>query len=209
MVQKRDKESRTIRAWLLVTNFSMMMAWARVLRILYRKFEAVQDPDQNVCIEQMAPDLYIALYASFLEVFNAVMGMTGSKPVHVMLFSSIRFGVEMVVAPMLPSCSAWQHLLTVACWSFGDTIRFGCFVLDVMVPGGRVAKSVRYTVGPVLFPIGMLGEMSMVLTAAYDGRPWLYVAAALWPLGFYPLMKQLLRQRRKFFSENKKTVKAV
>jgi hypothetical protein len=41
----------------------------------------------------------------------------------------------------------------------------------------------------------------MVLLAAKDGRPGLYVAASLWPLFFYPLMKQLLKQRAKHFKK--------
>jgi len=198
-----------VRAWLLLTNSTMMIGWARVLRILYRKFALIQDPTQPVCLQELTPDLILALMLSFLEFFNAMVGVTRSKPQQVLLFSMIRAGVELLAAPML-NCSAWQHLLTVTCWSLGDTIRFGCFVLDNLVPGGRVAKAVRYTVGPILFPIGATGEMLMVMAIAADGRPYLYLAAALWPLGFYPLMKQLLKQRRKFFQGPKeKKVKAV
>jgi hypothetical protein len=55
-----------------------------------------------------------------------------------------------------------------------------------------------------MFPLGTVGEMAMVIRAAMNGRPILYVAAALWPAGFFPLMKQLLRQRRKHFAPKKK-----
>ena len=200
------------RFWLLFTNATMMIGWARVLRIIYRKqnllWDEVQsqaEQDTTVCSQLLIPNLLLALCLSFLELVNALMGATRSKPLPVLLFSMVRFGTEqvLVVNRLLP-CACWQHLWTVFCWSIGDTIRFGCFVLDLMVPGGRVARAVRYTVGPILFPLGAGGEMLMVIAAGkYSDRSVLfYAAAALWPLGFYPLFTQLLRQRRKFFREH-------
>jgi hypothetical protein len=154
----------------------------------------------------------MATVIGFLELFNAMMGNTRSNPRQVLLFCIIRAGVEHLVAPMLASCSQWQHLLTVFMWSLGDTIRFGCFLLDVLVPGARFAKTVRYNTGPLLFPLGALGEMLMVINLArHSGVRTLYLVAVLWPLGFYPLMKQLLKQRRKFFqaTEKEKSIKSV
>jgi hypothetical protein len=63
--------------------------------------------------------------------------------------------------------------------SFGDLVRFGCFTVDTAVPGIRMVKSVRFTVAPILFPIGASGEMLMVILAASDNRPMMYAAAAL------------------------------
>ena len=86
-------------------------------------------------------------------------------------------------------------------------IRFGCFALDaacIVLGYGSVPwmKSIRYSVGPVLFPLGAGGEMAMVLSIAMEtGRWYVYVAASLWPLGFYPLMKTLLKQRRRHFQK--------
>jgi hypothetical protein len=159
-------------------------------------------PTSPICEERLTPALSLALYLSFLELFNALVGVTKSKPHQVLLFSIVRFGVEMLAAPLLP-CGSWQHLLTVFCWSSGDTVRFFCFAWDNLVPGGRMAKAVRYTVGPLLFPFGALGEMLMVIAAAQDGRPKMYIAALLWPAGFYPLFTQLLKQRKKFFARSK------
>jgi len=45
------------------------------------------------------------------------------------------------------------------------------------------------------------GEMLMVMKLAADGRPLVYLAASMWPAGFYPLIKQLLKQRKKHFSK--------
>jgi hypothetical protein len=188
------------RSWLLVSNIMMMISWAKTLRILYQKFDVLQNPDS--CAKLLTDDLRFALLVSFLEFFNALAGFTRSKPHQVLFFNLIRFGVENFAAPLLP-CSSWLHLFTVGCWSLGDTVRFGCFALDILVPGGRLAKSVRYTVGPMLFPFGAAGEMLMVAAIAHDDRPLLYLLAALWPPCFFVLMKQLLRQRAKFFSQKK------
>jgi Protein tyrosine phosphatase-like protein, PTPLA len=82
-------------------------------------------------------------------------------------------------------------MLTITAWSFGDTIRFACFCLDSLVPGGlHLAKAIRYTVAPLLFPVGFGGEFLMILAAAKNGRPLLFAVAALWPFGFYVLMSQ-------------------
>jgi len=187
-----------------------MIAWAKVLRIFYQQLEALQTETSPVCETKLGPDLRLALIVSFLEFFNAMSGITRSKPQQVLLFALVRASVEMLVAPLLPSCSDWQHLLTVFVWSLGDTIRFGCFLLDALVPGARLAKTIRYTVGPILFPIGATGEALMVAALAqYRNWPLLYGAAALWPVGFFPLMKQLLRQRRKFFYGDDATKKAA
>lgn len=197
------------RSWLLLTNATMMIGWARTLRVVFRNYNVLTTvADSTICVGMLTEFTKLAVILSFLEVGNAGMGFTRSKPHQVLLFAVVRAGVELLVAPMLP-CGSWQHLLTVTCWALGDTVRFGCFVVDNLVPGGSLAKSVRYTAGPLLFPIGAGGEMMMVIAAAADGRPYLFAAAALWPIFFYPLMKQLLKQRKKHFAKQKTPVKRV
>lgn len=199
---KRSFLTRThnmMRAWLILSNATMMMGWANVLVVL-----SLHNGD---CEQVLTPRIRLALLLSFLELFNAIVGCTRSKPHHVLLFSLIRFGVENLVAPLL-SCDAWQHVLTVASWSAGDTVRFGCFFLDHLVSSDSdVPKRIRYSIGPILFPCGALGEMLMVIAAASSQTRWsrlaFYGASALWPVGFYFLYTQLLRQRRKFFAARK------
>lgn len=192
------------RITLVVTNAVMMAMWARVLFVIISIGIKTLASDDKQCEDTLTPVLLHALAASYLELFNSFIGLTRSNPIHVLLFSTVRAGVELLVAPLLP-CGCWQHLLTVICWSLGDVVRFGCFALDSLAPDqmGSIVKSVRYTVGPILFPFGAGGEMLMVIRAASEGRPDMYVAAALWPAGFYPLMKQLLKQRRKHFQSKK------
>ena len=209
------------RWWMIATNGIMALAWGRVVWILayHYYYDGMWTNHNNSnstwCTIEVIPAVRIALMVSFLELFNAVTGVTRSPPAQVLLFAVVRFGVEIIVAPQLESCQAWPHILTVTCWSVGDAIRFGCFWLDsVMVDASRssssrrdIAKAIRYTVGPILFPVGAAGEMIMVLAAAQQkqGRAklWTLVAASLWPLGFYPLFTQLLKQRRKFFAQEK------
>lgn len=189
---------------LVATNTAMMVMWARALFVIAMDWRALTDADSAMCEETLRPKLLAALAVSFLELFSSLIGLTRSNPIQVLLFSTVRAGVEVLVAPLLP-CGCWQHLLTAACWSTGDVIRFGCFALDSLSPQfGSFVKAIRYTVGPLLFPLGASGEMLMVIGAANDGRPGMYIAAALWPAGFYPLMTQLLKQRRKYFSSREK-----
>eukprot|EP00934_Nitzschia_sp_Nitz4_P005236 Nitzschia sp. Nitz4//scaffold4_size323378//5457//6077//NITZ4_000603-RA/size323378-processed-gene-0.317-mRNA-1//-1//CDS//3329553228//5226//frame0 len=195
----------TAQVWLTLSNFLTSAAWSRVaFVVLSSGFAKLSEEDSTVCSETLQNAVRTALVISFVEVFNCVVGFTRSPLAAVLLFSSVRAGVEFLLAPLIP-CGSWQHLLTVLMWGLGDTIRFGCFAFDTAFPGVRMAKSIRFTVGPILFPIGASGEMLMVLLAAWNGRPILYLAAALWPVGFYPMMQQLLKQRRKHFQPKDKT----
>jgi len=204
--------------WLIGTNAIMALGWLHVLWNLLQHMvtaaATTTDAEPQWCEEQLQPAISIALYLSFLELVSASTGMTRSKPLHVLLFAVVRWGTEKLVAPRLASCQAWQHLGTVVLWSLGDAIRFSCFAVDALTAnppagsGGRatttktttsVAKTVRYTVGPWIFPAGAAGEMLMVLgVAVHQKQPAWYFAAALWPVGFYPLYRQLLRQRNKY-----------
>jgi very-long-chain (3R)-3-hydroxyacyl-CoA dehydratase len=210
----------TVRIWQIFTNALMALGWLRVLVFFVWTFLGRREVTfQPPCNDEFVPMLHLALMISFLEVFNSVTGVTRSKPAQALLFAVIRFGVETVVAPVLPTCpSAWSHVFTVLCWSLGDSVRFGCFFFDSLnADGSRLAKYLRYLVGPVLFPLGTLGEMIMVLTWARQTFSTnvvhslaLYIAAlCLWPLGFYSLFTQLLRQRRKFLQQSESSDKKI
>lgn len=192
--------------WLVFSNFAVSLAWARVVSLLLIHEATLLHEEFSVCSNVLVPALHSALAVSFVEVFNAAVGLTRSNPSQVLTFNAVRIGVTFLVAPKLP-CNCWQALMTIACWSFGDTIRFACFGVDQLV-GGRLAKSIRYTVAPLLFPFGALGEMLMVIRL---GTTTAYVLSALWPVGFYPLMKQLLKQRQKHFNppSKEKVIKSV
>jgi len=190
--------------FLSATNLIMFSAWAHVMYVFANAgLYGQMDRENDACESQLRPALFMALAVSMIELLTCVLGLTRSHPVQVLLFASVRAGVEILVVPLI-GCGSWQHLFTSFCWSLGDAIRFGCFTMDGLLPGGTLAKSIRYSVGPIMFPLGTVGEMAMVIRAAMNGRPILYVAAALWPAGFFPLMKQLLRQRRKHFAPKKK-----
>lgn len=196
---------------LLAANAVTCLAWLRVLLVYVTQgWSGLSDDAAAVCEETLRPTLFWALVISTLELVTSLTGLTRSKPMQVLLFASVRTGTELWVTPLLGSCGAWQHLWTALIWSLGEVVRFGCFTVDGLV-ATRIVKSIRYTVGPILFPLGAGGEMFMVMRAAsVQGRPMLYVAACLWPLGFYPLMKQLLKQRRKHFrTVGKKEIKSI
>lgn len=217
------------RVWLIGTNAGMMLSWMRVLVVLCmfygNNLPSLLRLDNSVdgrngfahtlCNDQFVPVVHSALLISFLELFNSITGMTRSKPAQVLLFAIIRFGVEHIVGPAINTCpTAWSHVVTVVCWSLGDSIRFGCFFLDSIASNGsRWAKYVRYTVGPILFPLGTLGEMLMVWTMAGETYSInklhsiaMYIAALiLWPIGFYSLFTQLIRQRQKFLRQDPST----
>ena len=191
---------------LFLSNAAMQMAWINVLFILLKGLFTNGGFTSETCEGELRPSLQTALLLAGIELLNSVLQLTKSKPHQVLLFSSVRFGVEYLTTPLLPCSRA--HLWTVAIWALGDVVRCGCFALETgwtliqsSSPPPSWIRSIRYTVGPILFPLGAGGEMTMVMLAAMDGRPKLFLAASLWPVGFYPLMKQLLQQRKKHFSK--------
>ena len=193
-------------AILFLSNASMQLAWAKVLLIIIQGCFNNDGFTADFCEGQLRSSLQTALLLAGIEFLNSLLKFTKSKPHQVLLFSSVRFGVEYWTAPLLPCSKA--HLWTVTIWALGDVIRCGCFAMETgwvllvsSKPPPTWIRSIRYTAGPILFPLGAGGEMAMVLLAAWEGRPKLYLAAALWPLGFYPLMTQLLRQRKKHFNK--------
>lgn len=198
-----DTQKRIV---LVSSNVAIMLMWAKVFLVFVREgHDTLANPESDVCEESLRRTVLRALGVSVIEMVTALIGLTRSNPLQVLLFTCVRTGTELLVTPMI-SCGAWQHLWTVLCWSI-DSIRFACFALDGLFPdSGNLFKSIRYTVGPLIFPLGAGGEMLMVIRAASDGRPWLYLAAALWPAGFYPLMKQLLKQRRRHFQKQQKPI---
>jgi len=143
------------RVWLVLTNFVVMIKWARAFFIVCLLLR--HGVNSARLQTYLSASVMSALSLSFLELFNAMIGLTRSNTSQVLLFSGVRMGVWALVAPKIPPDS-WQTLMTVACWSFGDTIRFGCFGMNTLFPGSRLAKDIRYTVAPVLFPIGALGK---------------------------------------------------
>jgi hypothetical protein len=150
-------QSTPVKGWLFVCNFITSVAWGRVALIIAATgFEQLASNEPTACLENLGSAVRLALGITFVEVFNSVVGFTRSPIPAVLLFSCTRAGVELLVAPMIP-CGSWQHLLTVLMWGIGDFVRFGCFAVDTAVPGVRLAKSVRFTVGPILFPIGASG----------------------------------------------------
>lgn len=190
---------------LFIGNLTMQLAWLRVVLIL--AFDENARKEEEACETKIHTATITALAFSLIELLNSLLGLTKSKPHQVMLFSLTRTGVEMLLAPLLP-CGCIEHIITVSCWALDGIIRFGCFGADALLSmfgyeSVPFIKSIRYTIGPMLFPIGAGGEMFMVIKAAKEGRTHLYFAAALWPIFFYPLMKQLLKQRSKHFKKLK------
>jgi hypothetical protein len=145
-------------AILFLGNAVIHIAWTRVLWSL--AFEEIND---DTCYSIIKPKTMTALMVSSIEFVNAVLGLTRSKPHQVLLFASVRAGVEIMVAPLIP-CSSYQHIFTILMWSLDGLIRFGCFGIDAFLSlfgksSPSIIKTIRYTVGPLLFPLGAGGEM--------------------------------------------------
>uniref|UniRef100_A0A7S1GM26 very-long-chain (3R)-3-hydroxyacyl-CoA dehydratase n=1 Tax=Cyclophora tenuis TaxID=216820 RepID=A0A7S1GM26_CYCTE len=202
MVRVTSGDDVPTRIILGIFNVAMALMFGKIL-LVFREEGWEKLTDNEVCDEVLRPRVLRTLGLSFVEVMNASIGMTRSNPGSILLFFAARLGIERFVTPAI-TCGAWQHLVTVLFWASGETIRFTCFILSAIFPESSVPKYIRYTLGPIMFTCGTVGEILMLIRAAYEGRPLVYIAVALWPVGFYSLMKQLLEQRRKHLLKNNK-----
>ena len=134
---------------------------------------------------------------STLELVHAYIGLTRSAPGNVALFLGARSFVGLCVAPMEGCSPAYRY--TAFIWGCGESVRLGCFAID-QLRTSRAVRSVRYTAGPICFPLGTAGEWTMLIQASLNGRPALWAVVIGWVPGFAVLMKQLLAQRRKHFA---------
>ena len=183
---------------LSVSNSVVAIQWFRVLFIFLSLISTHADRP-TTCDTILRPCVTIALWISCMELVHILLGLTSSKLSQVLLFASVRLFVEMYVSKLLP-CQSWAHVCTIVCWSVGEAVRFSCFSLDslysIRKKDSRIFKTLRYEVGRFLFPLGALCELVMVIQSAMvTSRFELYLAAALWPIGFIPLMRRLMKQR--------------
>merc|ERR1711862_182687 len=155
----------------------------------------------ETCIQTLHQRIQVSLILSFIELLTCIAKLTKSKPQMVFLFLSVRCIIQNYIAPTF-YCT-FNHLFTCFIWSIGDTIRFGCFALEHYTNGTKtIYRSVRYNAGIVFFPLGAFGEAIMTLRLALIKKTsiGMWILVSLWFVGFPPLMKQLLRQRRKFIN---------
>jgi uncharacterized membrane protein YccF (DUF307 family) len=201
---------------LVFGNTVMAVGWAHVLVVLITLGTANSLFEEQACHDQLYPAVIRALLLSTVELAHCTLGLTRSKPIFVLLFLVVRGGVEYFAGPNgyfhhVTSCAQWPHLYTVACWSIGEFLRFGCFTVAEMSSSmSSLPKSIRYIVGPIAFPLGAFGEMLMLKSLAdhpstkADHKIWIWTLISLWPFGFAILMKQLLAQKKKHFDSLKR-----
>jgi len=178
----------TANGYMAVANTLVSLSWLTLSVVAATSLQVCDDFWQ-------IQKLVVATTAlSCLEVVHAAVGLTRSKPGNVILFVGARAFIALYICP-LAGCSA-TYRTTAFTWGLGECIRLGCFAVDAVRPS-VTAKTVRYTVGPIMFPIGSLGEWVLLIGAMRDGRPALWAPVIGWPIGFAVLMRQLLAQRRK------------
>lgn len=184
------------------------MGWGRVLMELISLGSANRLLEEQSCHDQLYLTVVRALLLSTIELLHCMVGLTRSKPLFVLMFLLVRGGVEYFAGPYgyfnYVTCTQWEHLYTVSCWSIGEFIRFSCFTVAEM-SSSSLPKSIRYIVGPIAFPLGAIGEMLMLKSLAdhpstkAEHKIWIWILISLWPFGFAVLMKQLLAQKKKYF----------
>ena len=190
--------SRGWAAWLVVSNLGLAATW------FYAGSVAVSGECDADALLRAAS---VAILVTTLEFFHALLGITRSGPGNVALFTVARAIIGVVIGARLPCHPAF--VATVLAWSCGEIVRFTCFSLTALTTlsaswdrfAAARLRAVRYNAGPVFFSIGTCGEIVMLVLAATSSTSgstwWTWALVVGWPAGFFILMRQLLKQRRK------------
>ena len=150
-----------------------------------------------------------------LEILHAVVGWVPANPfvVAVQVFS--RVSVLWYVAEAYPAAAkSPYYALMVFAWSFSEVARYPFYVNQLLDTQSYIALWNRYTWFLVLYPLGVLGEIRVILASLPAQWPWVSADGwtprdlfflALLPLyipDLFMLYTRLLAQRRKVLGSN-------
>lgn len=145
-----------------------------------------------------------------LEILHAVIGWVPANPLVVAVQVFSRVSVLFAVAEAYPAAArSPYYALMVFAWSFSEVARYPFYVNQLLNTQSYMALWNRYTWFLVLYPLGVLGEIKLILASLPAQWPWVNADAwtprdwfflALLPLyipGLFMLYSRLLAQRTK------------
>lgn len=142
---------------------------------------------------------------AIFEVLHAALGLVPSPVLTTAVQVASRLLVTLLLGVRLQAGAHWGYLIMAAAWTLADVTRYIYYVMHLCrgVPMPRLLLWLRYSLYLVLYPLGTVGEMSLMRAAsvALAGSPWQYAVLALlaiYPLGFAYMYLHMGRQRSKY-----------
>lgn len=162
--------------------------------------------------DYIGPLVVIAQSLAVLEILHAAVGWVRSSALITLVQVLSRLIVVWCIAEKYQAAAHSPfYALMVFAWSLSEVARYPFYVNQLLHSPSFVALWMRYSAFIVLYPLGVLGEMSLIYATlpVQHGWPWENLAAwslrdlvflSLLPVyvpGLYVLYTRLLASRRK------------
>ncbi|KAI8950444.1 PTPLA-domain-containing protein [Xylaria longipes] len=193
--------------YLLLYNLLSLLAWtyltARVLLLLLLPFVIAGEP------ADLLHPVTVLQTAAALEVLHSVLGLVRASPGTTALQVGGRNLVVWTVMRRFPDLVFEAGRLgftgCLMAWGCSDVLRYAFFVAQLVAGGApEWLRWLRYTAFIPLYPVGFLGEASLVYLALVEGtgvgplyRAYLFVGLLAYVPASYILYTYMFSQRRR------------
>lgn len=190
-----------MKTYLAFYNSLLALGWASLLS--YYFFNGCQLDTETLNL------LTICQFAAILEVVHAALKWVKTPVLTAAKQIASRIFVVVLLYYILPeSYLSWQgitglHLIMVA-WSLTEIVRYSFYFFNLIEQEKKVLVWLRYTLFLVLYPMGVLGEILIILSLANQsdfawsaGNIALYAVIGLYPIFFPGMYGHMLKQRKK------------
>jgi very-long-chain (3R)-3-hydroxyacyl-CoA dehydratase len=142
---------------------------------------------------------------AILEIFHAVGGIVKSEVMSTTMQIFSRLLVSWLAGYYLRAGEQWGYVAISVAWTISDFTRYLYYIANLVGCCPKMLTWTRYSLFLVLYPLGTIGEMSMLMVAGQvlallesKYRYALLGLLAIYPFGFLFMYQHMLKQRAKY-----------
>jgi len=152
-------------AYLFIYNAVQFFGWLWIL-ILTLKSIALDGVPMTEIYPVIATELKVFQTLAVLEVVNSAIGLVRSPPLITGLQVASRVYLVWLVTDLVPEAQkSIGVIIYVVAWCITEVVRYSFYALSLVKCSPYFLQWARYTFFIVLYPMGIIGEMTTVFTA--------------------------------------------
>jgi very-long-chain (3R)-3-hydroxyacyl-CoA dehydratase len=166
--KERNQPSKVAQIYLFWYNVVQAFGWTYILYSTIYRLATIPQPEKSLWYHISVP-MMIFQYAALLEILHAILGIVHTS-VFLTFFQVLsRVGLVFVAGQFPETTETWFFVMMVLSWAITEVIRYWFYALKLPIINKCPAFLVwlRYTTFIVLYPTGVIGELS-VLFGAYN-----------------------------------------